>query len=163
VGADAAMPAGTAAENSAVFLAVDVDRAERWRGQRGEHARMGGDGTGNALTAAQPGADELIGVSPVDLGTGRALGGTASLARDGQDPAGLVDGGVAVQQFPGGAVDVIDAATQQNRLQAPARIPSGARRNRDNGQRRTPLVGPLRAAVDERRQAPARRRSIGVR
>src|SRR6266576_3979623 len=25
----------------------------------------------------------------------------------------------------------------------------------------TPLVGPLRAAVDERRQAPARRRSIG--
>src|SRR5215813_9596054 len=53
---------------------------------RGEHARMGGDGIGNALAAAQPGADELVGVGPVDLGTGRTLGGTASLARDGQDP-----------------------------------------------------------------------------
>ena len=88
---------------------------------------MGGDGIGNALAAAQPGADELVGVSPVDLGTGRTLGGTAGLARDGQDPAGLVDGGVAVQQFPGGAVDVIDAATQQNRLQTAARVPGGAR------------------------------------
>jgi hypothetical protein len=129
------MPAGTAAEDSAVFLAVDVDRAERWCGQRSEHARMGGDGIGNALAATQPGADELVGVSPVDLGTGRTLGGTASLARDGQDPAGLVDGGVAVQQFPGGAVDVIDAATQQNRLQAAARVPSGARGDGGSGQR----------------------------
>ena len=133
--ADAAVSAGTAAQDSAVFLAVDVDRAERWRGQRGEHARMGGDGIGNALAAAQPGADELVGVGPVDLGTGRTLGGTASLARDGQDPAGLVDGGVAVQQFPGGAVDVIDAATQQNRLQAPARVPGGACGDGGGGQR----------------------------
>jgi hypothetical protein len=30
----------------------------------------------------------------------------------GRDAAGLVDGGVAVEQFTGGAVDVIDAATQ---------------------------------------------------
>src|SRR5262245_8770846 len=105
------MPTGTAAGDSAVFLAMDVDRAERWRGQRGEHAWMGGDGIGNAFAAAQPSADELVGVSPVDLGAGRTLGGTASLTRDGQDPAGLVDGGVAVQEFSGGAVDVIDAAT----------------------------------------------------
>ena len=130
------MSAGTAAEDLAVFLAVNVDRAEGWRGQRGEHARMSGDGIGNAFAAAQPGADELVGVSPVDLGTGRTLGGAASLARDGQGPAGLVDGGVAVQQFPGGAVNVIDAATQQNRLLAPARVPGGARRDRGSGQRR---------------------------
>ena len=120
------MPAGTAAEDSAIFLAAGVNRAEGWRGQCGEHARMGGDAIGNALAAAQSGTDELIGVSPVDLGTGRTLGGAASLARDGQGPAGLVDSGVAVQQFPGGAVDVIDAATQENRLQAPARMRSGA-------------------------------------
>jgi hypothetical protein len=91
------VPTGTAPEDSAVFLPVDVDRAERWRGQCGEHARMGGDGIGNALAAAHPGADELVGVGPVDLGTGRTLGGTASLARDGQDPARLVDGAVAMQ------------------------------------------------------------------
>jgi hypothetical protein len=130
------MPAGTAAEDSAVFLPMKVDRAERWRGKRGEPARMGGDGVRNALTAAQPGADELIGVGPVDRGAGRTLGGAAGLARDGQDPAGFVDGGVAVQEFPSGAVDVIDAAAQQNRLQAPAKVPGGACRDGGGGQRR---------------------------
>src|SRR6266487_445631 len=97
---------------------------------------MGGDGGGDSLAAAQPGADELVGVGPVDLGTGRTLGGAAGLARNRQDSTGLVEGGVAVQEFPGGAVDVIDAATQQNRLQAPARVPSGARGNGGSGQRR---------------------------
>src|SRR5207249_4122425 len=76
----AAVPTGTAPENSAVFLPVNVNRAERWCGQRSEHARMGGDGIGNALAAAQPGADELVGVSPVDLGTVRALGGRSGSA-----------------------------------------------------------------------------------
>src|SRR5262249_12927053 len=136
VGAGAAVSTGTASQESAVFLAVEVDRAERWRGQRGEHAWMGGDGIGNALAAAQPGADELVSVGPGDLGPGRTVRGAAGLARDGQDTVRLVDGGVAVQEFPGGAVNVIDAATQQNRLQAPARVPGGARRDGVGGQRR---------------------------
>jgi hypothetical protein len=37
-----------------------------------------------------------------------------------------VDGGVTVQQFASGTVDVIDAATQQNRLQASSGMPDGA-------------------------------------
>src|SRR6476660_9127760 len=53
----------------------------------------------------------------------------------GKDPAGLVDSVVAVQQLPGGAVDVIDAATQQNRLQASARVPGDACRDGGGGQR----------------------------
>ena len=76
------------------------------------------DGDRDALAAGQPGTDELVGVRLVDLGTGRAFGGAAGLAGDRQDAARLVDGGVAVQQFAGGPVDVIDAAAQQNRSQA---------------------------------------------
>jgi hypothetical protein len=87
---------------------------------------MLGDGSGDALAAAKASADDLVGVRAVDLGARRALGRPASLARDRQDAAGLVDSGIAVEQFAGGAVDVIDAATQQNRLQAPARVLSGA-------------------------------------
>ena len=87
---------------------------------------MGGDGGGDSLAAAQPGADELVGVGPVDLGAGRALGGAAGLAGDGQDAAGLVDGRVAVEQFAGGTVDVIDAAMQKDGLQASSGVPDCA-------------------------------------
>jgi hypothetical protein len=71
-------------------------------------------GLGNVLAAGQSGADELVGVGAVDLGAGQAPGGPAGLAGDGQDAAGLVNGGISVQEFPGGAVDVIDAAPQQD-------------------------------------------------
>jgi hypothetical protein len=71
---------------------------------------MGSDGLGDALTAAQARTDELVGVGPVDLGTGRALGRAAGLAGDRQDSARLVDSGVAVKQFAGGPVDLIDTA-----------------------------------------------------
>jgi hypothetical protein len=43
-----------------------VDRAERRRGQGGEHARVRGDGLGDALAAGESGADELAGVALVD-------------------------------------------------------------------------------------------------
>jgi hypothetical protein len=65
--------AGPTAQELPVFLTVDVDGAERGRRECGEHAGVGGDGLGDALAAAQPGADELVGVRPVDLGAGRAL------------------------------------------------------------------------------------------
>jgi hypothetical protein len=71
---------------------------------------VGGDTFGDTLAARQPGADELIGVGAVHLGAWWTAGGAAGLARDRQDSIGLVDGRIAVQQFPGGAVDVIDAA-----------------------------------------------------
>ena len=87
----------------------------------------------DALAAAQSGADELVGIGAVYLGTGRAARGAAGLARDRQDPAGLVDGGVAVEQFAGAAVDVIGAATQQNGLQAASGVADGACEN--SGQR----------------------------
>jgi hypothetical protein len=119
-------PARSAGQDPAVFLPSGVDRAERRRGERDEHAGMVGDGGGDALAAGQSGADELVCVGAVDLGAGRAAGGAAGLACDRQDAAGFVDGGVAVDQFAGAAVDVIGAAAQQNRLQAPSGVPDGA-------------------------------------
>src|SRR5215469_4704752 len=112
---------------------------------------MAGHGLGNSLAAAQSRADELVGVVAVDLGTGRAAGRAAGLAGDGQDSAGLVSGGVAVQEFPGCPVDVIDAAAQENGLQTLAHVAGGCRRG-VAGKGGTPLVGPLRAVPDERRQ-----------
>ena len=128
-------PAWSAGQHPAVFLAAGVDRAERRRGEGDEDARVVGDGGGDALAAGQPGADELVGVGAVDLGAGRAAGGAAGLAGDRQDAAGFVDGGVAVDQFAGAAVDVVGAAAQQNRLQAPSGVPDGTCGDR-GGQRR---------------------------
>lgn len=90
----------------------------------------------DSLAAAQPGADELVGIGTVDLGAGRAAGGAAGLAGDRQDAAGLVDGGVAVDQLAGAAVDVIGAAAQQNGLQAPSGVSDGACGDRGGEQRR---------------------------
>src|ERR1019366_3537786 len=158
-----AASAGPTSQDAAVFLAAGVDRAEGRRGQGGEDARVLGDGRGDSLAAAQSGADELVGIGAVDLGTGRAPGGAASLAGDGQDPAGFVHGGVAVQQLPGGTVDVIDTAAQQDRLQAPACVPGRARGDGDGGQRQySSRHSPVRAVVDERRQATARRMRTGL-
>jgi hypothetical protein len=96
---------------------------------------MGANAVRDALAAGEPGAEELVGVCAVDLCAGRAAGCAAGLARDGQDAARFVDGGVAVEQFAGGSIDVIDAAAQQNRLQASARMPDGACRDGIGGQR----------------------------
>jgi hypothetical protein len=46
-----------------------------------------------------------------------------------------VDSRIAVQQFPGGAVDVIDAAVQQDGLDAPACLPERASGEGKGGQR----------------------------
>jgi hypothetical protein len=111
------------------------------------------DGGGDTLAAVQSGADELVGVGAVALGAGRAAGGAAGLAGDRQDAAGLVDGGVAVEQFAGKAVDVVGAAAQQNRLQAASGVAGGACGNGGQG-----WYSSRRAlrAVDERRQASAK-------
>jgi hypothetical protein len=46
-----------------------------------------------------------------------------------------VDGGISVQQFADGAVDVVDAAAQQNRLQAASGVPGSACGKGIGGQR----------------------------
>lgn len=129
-----------------------MDGAERRRREGDEHARMVGDLGGHAFAAGQSGADELVGVGPVDLGAGRAAGGAARLAGDWQEPAGLVHGRVAVDQLAGGPVDVIDAATQQHGLQASPGVPDRACWDGDGGQRwyssRRALAGGGRAEAD---------------
>jgi len=129
-----------------------MDGAERRCGERGEHAWMGGDSLRDALAAAQPSADELVGVRPVDLSARRALGRAAGLAGNRQDAAGLVDGGVTVEQFAGGPVDVIHAAAQQNRLQASPGVP-GRACGKGIGEQRVVLLSSCPCGrVDERRQ-----------
>src|SRR5204863_9732325 len=143
---------GPAALEMAVFLAGQVDGAERGRGEGGEHTRVGGDTLGDALAARQPGADELVGVGAVHLRTRRAAGGATALTRNRQHPAGFMDGGIAMQQFPGGAIDVIDATAQQDRLNTPACLPGVASGEGKDGQRwcssRRALAGGGRAEAD---------------
>ncbi len=100
MGAGLGASAGAAPQEPAVFLPGEVDGAEGGCGEGGEDARVGGDGVGDAFVAGQPGADELVGVGAVRLGAGWATGGAAGLAGNRQHPAGLMDGGVAVQEFP---------------------------------------------------------------
>jgi hypothetical protein len=97
---------------------------------------MVGDRGRDSLAAGQSGADELVGVGAVDLRAWWAAGGAAGLAGDRQDAAGFVDGGVAVGQFAGAAVDVVGAAAQQNRLQASSGVPDGTCRDGNSGQGR---------------------------
>ena len=67
----------------------------------------------------------------------------------------FVDSGVAVDQFAGAAVDVVGAAAQQNRLQAPSGVPDGT--CGDRGRQKAVL---LSSGTDERRHAPARQTRI---
>ena len=147
-----AVPARAAGQHPLTLHAPNVDGAERRRGEGDEHAWMLGDLGGDALAAGQSGPDELVGVGPVDLGAGRAPGGPAGLAGDRQEPAGLVHARVAVDQFAGGPVDVIDAATQQHGLQAATGVPDRACRDGGGGQRwyssRRALAGGGRAEAD---------------
>src|SRR5215469_11093473 len=65
--------AGTAGQAAVAAAGADgVYRAEAWRGQRGEHARMRGHGLGDAFAAGQPGPDDLPGVALVHLRARRA-------------------------------------------------------------------------------------------
>jgi hypothetical protein len=135
MGADLAASAWSAALELAVFLAGQVDRAEGGCCEGGEHAWVGGDAVGDALAARQSGADELVGVGAVHLRARWAARRAAGLTRNRQDPAGLVDGRITVQQFPGGSIDVIDTAAQQDGLDAPACLPVGSSGEGKDGQR----------------------------
>jgi hypothetical protein len=79
VRAGAAVTAGPARAEPAVpgarltaAVGSGVHEPEGRRGQGEEGGRVGGDGVGHALAAAQAGGDEVVGVPPVDLGAGGA-------------------------------------------------------------------------------------------
>jgi hypothetical protein len=69
-----------------------VDDPEARRGQRAEHGRVLGDSVGDALAAAQAGADQVVGVLAVAVGAWRADGLAAVAARLAQNPVGLAAG-----------------------------------------------------------------------
>ena len=109
--------AGAAGQDGLAAHPAGVDRAERRRGEGGEHARVRGDRLGDALASGQSGADELAGVALVDLRAGRADGLAAVAAGDVEHAAGswrVVDGG----EFAGGQVDDVDAAAELDRVRA---------------------------------------------
>src|SRR6266498_3718651 len=89
-------------------------------GEGGEHARMPGDGLGDALAAGQAGTDDLLGVLLVDAGAGRADVLAAVAAGDQQDLAGFSVGVVHGAGLAGGAVDGVDAALEADRAGAVA-------------------------------------------
>jgi hypothetical protein len=95
-----------------------VHRAEGGGGERGEHARMPSDRFGDAFAADEPGADELAGVTLVDLRACRARGLTAVATGGEQHPAGFGAGVVHGAQFTGGQVDGVDAAPKGDRVAA---------------------------------------------
>ena len=61
--------------------AAGVHRAEGGGGEGGEHARVGADRLGDVLATDQSGTDELVGVTAVGLGAGRADRSAAVPAR----------------------------------------------------------------------------------
>ena len=104
--------AGAAGQDGLAAHPAGVDRAERRRGEGGEHARVRGDRLGDALAAGEPGADELAGVALVDGRAGRADGLAAVAARDGAP--GRTSGG----EFAGGEVDHVGAGAELDRVRA---------------------------------------------
>jgi len=97
-----------------------MNRAEGRRGEGGEHARVRGDGLGDALASGQPGVDELPGVALVD---GRAGGADAlaTVAAGDVQHSPVLDGRVVDRGgFAGGPVDGVDAAAEPDRVGAGA-------------------------------------------
>jgi hypothetical protein len=79
---------------------------------------MTADRLGDAFAAGQPGAQELVGVGPVDLGTGRAAGGAAGAACLQYQPVGLPGGVEHRPCLPGGGINVVYSADQPDRVLA---------------------------------------------
>ena len=113
-----AVAAGAARQDGPAAHPAGVDGAEGRGGEGGEHARVRGNGLGDALAPGESGADELAGVALVDRRAGRADGLAAVPARGQQDPAGLGGGVVDGGQVAGGQVDGVDPAAQPYRVGA---------------------------------------------
>jgi hypothetical protein len=80
---------------------------------------MGRDRLGDALAADEPSTDQLVRISAVRLGAGRADRGAAITARGIDHAIRQVAGVRRAEHFPGGRVNVVDMATQADRPRAP--------------------------------------------
>lgn len=109
------MVAGAAAADA--LVGAVVDGAEGRGGQGGEDAGVVANGGGDVavVVSRQAHADEVVGVSGVRPGAGRAAGGAAVAAGDPETSARLVLGGVVVQGLAGGLVLVEGPAGQVDR------------------------------------------------
>ena len=112
--------AGAAGQHGLAAHPPGVHRPERRGGEGGEHARVRGDGLGDALASGQSGADELAGVALVHGRAGRADGLAAVAAGDVQHSPGLGGGVVAGRDLAGGEVDDVGPAAQPDRVGAGA-------------------------------------------
>src|SRR5215211_9027162 len=121
VGAARLWPGGPADLDSAAADPAGVDGAEGGGGEGDEQPGMPGDRYSDACAADHARLDELVGVSPIHLGTRRATGGPAGAARLEQQPVRLPGGVEHRPGFPPGGVDVVDAAHQADRSLAVAR------------------------------------------
>jgi hypothetical protein len=63
-----AVAPGAAGQHPAAAFPAGVHGTEAGRDERDEDAWLAGHGVGDALAAAQPGEDQLVGVGPVDVG-----------------------------------------------------------------------------------------------
>ena len=117
----AGVAAGSAGQLAAAPAgAGGVYGPEAGGGEGGEHARMRGDGLGDALAAGQAGADDLAGVVLVDRGAGGADVLAAVAAGDQEHAAGFGVGVVHDAGLAGGAVDGVNAALEADRAGAVA-------------------------------------------
>src|SRR5262249_50340771 len=98
-----------------------VDRSERGGGEGGEHARVDGDRLGGAFATGKSGADELVGVGPVGLGTRRADRGAAIPAGDVDRVVRQVASVQVAEDLTSRSVDIAGGATQPDGPDAPAR------------------------------------------
>ena len=124
------MFAGAAVPARSADLPRAVDRSEGRGGQGDEEPGPVADRGGDVLTAEETRTDEVVGVSGMEAGAGRADRGASVAAADQESFAGLVAGVVVVQDLAGravqgggraGEVDEVGAAAGCGDLLQPAR------------------------------------------
>ncbi|GHA17963.1 hypothetical protein GCM10010389_65140 [Streptomyces echinoruber] len=125
-----AVVAGSAGPAGTAELPGTMDGTEGRGGQGDEEPGPVPDGGRDVLTAQEAGADEVVGVSGVEAGTGRTDGGASVAAADEESFAGFVAGVVVVEDFAGcavqgggeaGQVDGVGTAAGGGDLLQPAR------------------------------------------
>ena len=95
-------------------LSDPVHRTERWGGEGCEGAGVLGDRLRDALSASEPGGDQLPGVGLVAGAAGGARRGPPVAARHPREPVQLLGRGVEDPGLAGGDVDQLRGASQPN-------------------------------------------------
>ena len=113
--------AGAAGQYGLAAHPPGVDRPEGGGGEGGEHARVRGDGLGDAFASGQARADELLRVALVHRRAGRADRLAAVAARDMQHSPGFGGGVIDGRDLPARQVDGVDPAAQPDRAGAASR------------------------------------------